>query len=80
MGIYDFIIESLKSITGKEDITPEIDLVNDLEMDSLMFVRLIVEVEIKLGISVEDSLLDMSAFTTVNDFCQFITAQRDPAI
>ena len=53
-----------------EAVTPEADLINDLEIDSLAFVELSMALEEELGIVIDDE--KMVGLKTVADFVKLI--------
>lgn len=44
----------------------------ELEIDSILFIRLVVQCETKLGIQFEDEMLLISKFTEVHSFAGYI--------
>ena len=67
-------VEVLAEVSGVEAaaITPEMDLVADLGIDSVKALRLLVELEESLGIEVSDE--DAARMSTVGDILDYITA------
>lgn len=51
---------------------PDHELENDIGMDSLGFIRLLVEIEHEYNIRIEETYLDIGMFPTVKSICEFV--------
>ncbi len=69
------VLNSLAEISGKprEQITEDMDLIADLDIDSPDALRLLVEIEDTLGIEVSDD--DAAAMNTVGDVLGYVRSQ-----
>lgn len=56
----------------KEKVTRELDLVNDLQADSLDFITIVTELEDQFGFSFDDSMID--SIKTVGDLIDYINS------
>ena len=63
MEVETSVIEIISTITGREKISINDSLIEDLGMDSLMMVMLLIDLEDGLGIELEES--DMNPFDLV---------------
>jgi acyl carrier protein len=70
----DTVYEVLMSVTGKArtEINEGMDLVADLNIDSPDALRLLVELEDRLGIEISDE--DAAGLDTVNDILAYVRA------
>ncbi|MNB72913.1 acyl carrier protein [compost metagenome] len=66
------VIEVLKRITQLEDITMESSLTNDLLIDSLSFIRVIVELENGFHFKFDNEDMIIEMFPKVMDLTQYI--------
>lgn len=66
------IISIINGIVGTANIKLEDELESDLRIDSLAFIRMIVEIEVALDIKFDDSYLSLDMFKTVNDLCNYV--------
>ncbi|AIQ62066.1 acyl carrier protein [compost metagenome] len=66
------VIEVLKRITQLEDITMESSLTNDLLIDSLSFIRVIVELENGFHFKFDNEDMIIEMFPKVMDLAQYI--------
>ncbi|MBY9080127.1 acyl carrier protein [Paenibacillus sp. CGMCC 1.18879] len=66
------VIEVLKGITQLEDITMESSLTNDLLIDSLSFIRVIVELENGFHFKFDNEDMIIEMFPKVMDLAQYI--------
>lgn len=57
------------------DMIEYADWLDDLGMDSMIFISIIIEIEKEFGITVPDDMLLMENFRNVNDVVQMITGQ-----
>ena len=67
-------LQVLSELSGKErdSITPEMDLVADLGIDSPKALRLLLEIEERLGIEIADE--DAAKIDSVSDILGFVEA------
>lgn len=56
----------------KDKVTRELDLVNDLQADSLDFITIVTELEDQFGFSFDDSMID--SIKTVGDLIDYINS------
>lgn len=56
----------------KDKITRELDLVNDLQADSLDFITIVTELEDQFGFNFDDSMID--SIKTVGDLIDYINS------
>ena len=68
-------LDVLALVTGRDaaDITPEMELVADLELDSLKAVRLLVELEDRLDAEIPDE--EASRLKTVGDVLAYVDSR-----
>ena len=64
--------EILKKRSFCEDITPNLKLKEDLGLDSLNMVELMVELEERFSIEIDESDLDPAALQTVGQICALV--------
>jgi len=70
--VRDIIVDTLSC--DAEQVTPETDLVEDLEADSLEIVELSMALQEKLGIGIEDE--DLEKIHTVQDILEYIKGRQ----
>ena len=56
----------------KDKVTRELDLVNDLQADSLDFITIVTELEDQFGFNFDDSMID--SIKTVGDLIDYINS------
>jgi acyl carrier protein len=68
-------LQILSQLSGKdqETITPEMDLVADLGIDSPKALQLLLELEERLGIEIEDE--DAAKIDSVSDILTYVTSR-----
>lgn len=66
------VTEILKEKSFCDEITPELKLREDLGLDSLNMVELMVELEDKFNIEIEESDLDPAALQTVSQIYDLV--------
>lgn len=70
------LIELFRSTFYEFDMDHEllvhIDLIDDLGMDSILFVSLIVEIEFLFGITIPDDMLEQDNFNTLGKIESFV--------
>ena len=66
------VTEILKEKSFFDEITPELKLREDLGLDSLNMVELMVELEDKFNIEIEESDLDPAALQTVSQIYDLV--------
>lgn len=75
MNRKDTIIEAINAVLGfnyeKNQVGENMSLVDDLLFDSITLIQLVVELEDRLDISM-DELEDFSAFETVQSVCDYV--------
>ncbi|GFI46783.1 D-alanine--poly(phosphoribitol) ligase subunit 2 [Lachnospiraceae bacterium] len=77
----DVIIEIIKSIIILPQVDEKIDLDTDLKnigLDSLSFVKTVVEIENHFGIEFPDERLDIFKADTVRKLCKIVMEVKDP--
>ena len=67
--------EMVKEKLLEIDMIEYADWLDDLGMDSMIFISIIIEIEKEFGITVPDDMLLMENFRNVNDVVQMITGQ-----
>ncbi len=55
-----------------EDINEQTDLVDDLEFDSISFVKLVVDIENLFGIEFDDDMLDYEILTSYGKLWEYV--------
>jgi acyl carrier protein len=72
-------LQILSQLSGKdqETITPEMDLVADLGIDSPKALQLLLELEERLGIEIEDE--DAAKIDSVSDILTYVTSRPSEA-
>ena len=73
METKNIALQILSQLSGKdqETITPEMDLVADLGIDSPKALQLLLELEERLGIEIEDE--DAAKIDSVSDILTYVT-------
>lgn len=59
----------------EKQLTFETDLINDLGLDSIMSLELIVEIEVKYGLEIDENELKSSIFSNLGNFVNFIAVK-----
>lgn len=54
------------------DLIEYVDLIDDLGMDSMLFLSVIIELETTFGIIIPDDLLLMDNFSTIEKICSLV--------
>lgn len=54
------------------DLIEYVDLIDDLGMDSILFLSVIIELETTFGIIIPDDLLLMDNFSTIEKICSLV--------
>lgn len=67
MEVFDIISEILSGLSGIEEIKPEDNLKEDLALDSLSMVMLLLEIEERFGIQLDESDMNPFDLNTVED-------------
>ena len=70
--VIELISELFKDKGFDNNIIDYVDLINNLEMDSITFITMIVEIETRFGIIIQDDLLFMENFKNINCIVQII--------
>lgn len=71
----DTIFREKLMLNLEKQLTFETDLINDLGLDSIMSLELIVEIEVKYGLEIDENELKSSIFSNVGNFVNFIAAK-----
>ena len=72
------MIQTLFPDSGVDkDILPYVDLIDDLGMDSIIFISIVVEVEDLFGITVPDDMLLMENFKDIDGIIQIIENSKN---
>ena len=71
-AVRDIIVDTLSCDAG--DITPDTNLIEDLEADSLEVVELSMALQEKLGVGIEDE--DLEKIQTVQDIVDYIRSKK----
>lgn len=66
------VLESSKIKIPAEEITEEMDLIQNFEFDSLMIISLVVLLEKKFEVEFEDEKLGMEGITRLSDLALYI--------
>lgn len=69
------LIERIKIVTNKTNVSMDSRLVDNLEVDSLSFIRLVVDLETNLKIRFDDSDLLLDLYPTVSDLHEYFIKQ-----
>lgn len=67
MNVSEVVIEILKEISGLDHIDADDNLHNDLALDSLAMVTLLILLEEKLGIELDESDMNPMDLQTISD-------------
>jgi len=70
--VIELISDLFKDKGFNIDIIEHVDLVNDLGMDSLIFISIVMEIEAHFDIEVPDDLLLLEKFKRVNDIVSIV--------
>jgi len=65
-NLIDLCNEVFKESNIALDSIDCVDFINDLGMDSIMFITLVVEIETRFDITIPDHLLSMEHFNTID--------------
>lgn len=79
MDIREQIIKIMTEILQDENIKIDLnseDEWNHLNMNSIKFVRLIVEIEKKFDIEFEDEFLDYNEFSSIAQLCEYVEKRK----
>ncbi len=69
----DLVLASAKrQELTREDINEQTDLVDDLEFDSISFVKLVVDIENLFGIEFDDDMLDYEILTSYGKLWEYV--------
>ena len=71
-NVRDIIVDTLSCDAG--DITPDTNLIDDLEADSLEIVELSMALQESLGVGIEDE--DLEKIHTVKDILDYIQSKQ----
>ncbi|MCL2051391.1 MAG: acyl carrier protein [Lachnospiraceae bacterium] len=75
MDIKSKVIELIEEVSEIKNIKPMIErseLLEDLGINSMVFISLVVEVENEFGVEFDDDNLDYRDFDTVTSICDYI--------
>ena len=76
MNIETKIIEMVKSkIDASINITPEMKL-HEMEIDSLIYIEIVVEIEAEFKFQFEDEKLSYEEFNTLRDIIEYVESQK----
>lgn len=70
--IKETVVSTLNYRIEISDITDETNLLNDLNIDSLAYVQIIIELEEKFNIEMDDEIMDLDAMQIYNNFVNAI--------
>lgn len=74
--IYKTVVEAYKIVNNnnfvKENISGDTLLINQFELDSFTFMSMIVDIEDKLQIDLDNILIELSNCKTLNEFINYI--------
>ena len=76
MKIFENTVEILKELSGMEDIKTDDSLKEDLALDSLSMVTLLLEIEDRFGIQLEEADMDPNDLASVEDVLELIERYR----
>lgn len=75
------MIQNLFPDSGVDkDVLPYVDLIDDLGMDSIIFISIVVEVEDLFGITVPDDMLLMENFRDIDGIIQIIENSKNAVV
>ena len=72
MQINEITTEILKELSGMEAVNPDDKLIDDLAMDSLSMVTLLIEIEERFKIELDESDMNPFDLNTVKDVTELI--------
>ena len=70
------IFELFKAIEFDCDFIEYVDLVDDLGMDSIIFISMIVEIESKFKITIPDEMLLIENFRKVENIVSYVITEK----
>ncbi|MCD1259374.1 acyl carrier protein [Paenibacillus athensensis] len=70
------LIDIFRKISEKDEVKESDQLVNDLRIDSFLFIRLVVEIERKLQIRFDNDMLSFEMFPTVADMNAYLQQKK----
>lgn len=69
----DLVLASAKrQELTRDDLTEQTDLVDDLEFDSISFVKLVVDIESLFGIEFDDDMMDYEVLTSYGKLWEYV--------
>ena len=71
------ILEAVKKVARTEKVTLDSKFIDELGIDSLGFIRLVIELETKHGLSFEDNELDMTKFHDARSIYEHFATQSN---
>lgn len=72
MSIYDSVLDMLKELSATETILPEQSLQDDLGLDSIQLVTILIEIEDRFEILLDESDMNPFELTTVKDVVDLV--------
>lgn len=72
IDVIELITELFKDKCFDIEFIEYIDLIDDLEMDSITFISIVVEIEAHFGIEVPDDMLQLEKFKCVDDIVSIV--------
>lgn len=66
------LVSAKRQELTREDINEQTDLVDDLEFDSISFVKLVVDIENLFGIEFDDDMLDYEILTSYGKLWEYV--------
>ncbi len=72
MNTYDTVLDILKELSATEAILPEQSLQDDLGLDSIQLVTLLIEIEDRFEILLDESDMNPFELTTVKDVVDLV--------
>lgn len=80
-NIRDEIISILSEVTGAEPISITGDkMLEDLEIDSILFIQLVIKCETNFNIQFDDDMLLISNFSKIDEFIEYIEKKHEIAL
>ena len=70
--ISSLCLETFQGCGADMDVIDYLDFVDDLGMDSITFIKLIIEIETCFGIIIPDDMLSMENFKNLNEIVQHL--------
>lgn len=70
------VLENSKVKIPAEEITEDMDLIQNFEFDSLMIISLVVALEKKFEVEFEDEKLGMEGITRLSDLALYISERK----